>query len=222
MSRRSPFEFDISVSADNKRRARRRGMTGAVETSMRKCEHEGCTNPGKYRAPKSPDNLDEFVWFCLDHIREYNQKWNFFENHSQAEFEEELERDRVWGRTTKPFKEGADKASSTRPHGEGKAWQRFGFDDPYDILGDNATINPAKEAPRKEGHTRRLPPTERKALEILGARDTMTRTEIRKVYKSLVKVLHPDTNAGSRDDEEKLAEVVWAWEQIKGSRSFKD
>jgi hypothetical protein len=33
--------------------------------------------------------------------------------------------------------------------------------------------------------------------------------------------LHPDMNGGRRDDEERLAEVVWAWEQIKTSRSFK-
>ncbi len=29
-------------------------------------------------------------------------------------------------------------------------------------------------------------------------------------------------NGGRRDDEARLAEVVWAWEQIKGSRSFRE
>ena len=29
-------------------------------------------------------------------------------------------------------------------------------------------------------------------------------------------------HAGRRDDEARLAEVVWAWEQIKSSRSFQD
>ena len=29
-------------------------------------------------------------------------------------------------------------------------------------------------------------------------------------------------NGGRRDDEARLSEVVWAWEQIKGSRSFRD
>ncbi|MXU65446.1 J domain-containing protein [Oceanomicrobium pacificus] len=209
MNRRSPFEFDISVSADKKRRARRRGMSGAVETSSRPCHKEGCTNPGKFRAPRSPDNLDEFYWFCLDHIREYNQKWNFFENHSESEMEKQFAADKVWERSTKPMK---DK--------EGRAWQRFGFDDPMEILGDNATINPAAGA---AGQSRRkLPPTERKAVEILEADDSMTKSEIRKLYKALVKVLHPDLNGGKRDDEERLAEVVWAWDQIKVSRSFRD
>ncbi|MDO7700594.1 MAG: DnaJ domain-containing protein, partial [Planktomarina temperata] len=48
-----------------------------------------------------------------------------------------------------------------------------------------------------------------------------TKAEIRKAYKSLIKVLHPDMNGGDRSQEEQLSEVVWAWDQIKESRSFK-
>ncbi|MEM9524751.1 MAG: molecular chaperone DnaJ, partial [Pseudomonadota bacterium] len=40
-------------------------------------------------------------------------------------------------------------------------------------------------------------------------------------YKDLIKVLHPDSNEGDRSDEDRLQEVVWAWDQIKDSRSFK-
>jgi len=29
-------------------------------------------------------------------------------------------------------------------------------------------------------------------------------------------------NGGDRSQEEQLQEVVWAWDQLKGSRSFKD
>lgn len=217
MAGRSPFEFDISVSADKKRRARRRGMSGAVETSSRLCDHPDCKAAGKFRAPKNPDNLDEFVWFCQKHIREYNKNWNFFENHSEEELQDELEEDRLSGRQTDAFSE--KKKSSSAAHPEGQAFKRFGFDDPYEVLGDNATMNPEKGGGVRG---RRMPPTERKALEILGAEDTMNKTEIRKVYKSMVKAMHPDLNGGRRDDEERLAEVVWAWEQIKGSRSIKD
>jgi len=212
MNRRSPFEFDISVSADKKRRARARGMSGAVETSSRKCHKEGCESPGKYRAPKSPDNLDEFNWFCLEHVREFNLKWNFFTNHSEAELEKQFAADKVWERPTRPFK-------SAEGHPEGRAWQRFGFDDPMEVLGENATMNPAASNAHAQ---RRLPPTERKAITILEVSDTATKSEIRKQYKALVKTLHPDMNGGSRQDEDRLAEVVWAWDQIKDSRSFKD
>jgi hypothetical protein len=209
MTKSSPFDFDIRVSSDKKRRNRgRRGMSGAFETSRRVCEHPGCDKQGQYRAPRSPDHLDEYLWFCLEHVREYNLKWNFFNSTSEEEIEAQMQKDRVWERETKPFK---------KPE-EQRAWARLGVDDPHEILGEKATQNPGK---RQTG-TRRLPPTERKAIEILDARDDWTRTEIRRQYKSLVKDLHPDMNGGTRADEERLQEVVWAWEQIKVSRHFKD
>jgi len=219
MAGRSPFNFDISVSADKKRRAKtRRGMSGAFETSVRVCEHAGCEDAGKYRAPKHPDNLEEFYWFCLTHVREYNLKWNFFENHTEAELEKQFAADRVWDRPTKPFGKKAE-AGQQAAEAEAKAWARLGIDDPMDVLGENATRNPGSG--RGQVSARRLPPTERRALDILDAKDHWTKQEIRKQYKSLVKDLHPDLNGGNRADEDRLQEVVWAWEQIKESRSFK-
>lgn len=207
MTKSDPFGFDLSVSSDKKRRTRgRRGMSGAFETSTRVCEHPGCEAAGKYRAPKSPDHLDEYLWFCKDHVREYNLKWNFFNGATEEELEAQFDKDRVWERETKPFGN----------NDEQRAWSRLGVDDPHQVLGANATRNPGRAA-----GTRRLPPTERKALEILGAPDNWTKAELRKQYKSLVKDLHPDMNGGDRGDEERLQEVVWAWDQVKESRSFK-
>ena len=62
--------------------------------------------------------------------------------------------------------------------------------------------------------------TERRALDILEAKDHWTKTEIRKSYKALIKILHPDMNGGDRSHEEQLSEVVWAWDQIRVSRNF--
>jgi len=206
-----PFEFDIRVSTDKKRRkVGRRGMSGAFETSTRGCEFPGCQEAGVYRAPKSPELLNEFFWFCKEHIREYNLKWNFFQGTSDDDFQKFLDKDRVWGRETQPF--------GNRPD-EGRAWSRLGVNDPIGILGSNATRNPGRTL---NTATRKLPPSDRKALEILDARDTWTKPEIRKQYKSLVKDLHPDMNGGNRADEDRLQEVVWAWEQIKGSRYFRE
>jgi hypothetical protein len=209
MTSNDPFGFDISAAADKRRRAKgRRGMTGASETSTRICDFPDCSEPGQFRAPKSPDHLDDYLWFCKDHVREYNLKWNFFHGQTEEEFKRLSESDRLWGRETKPF---------GRRGVEDRAWSRLGVDDPMEILGSNAT---RRTSPVDSG--RRLPPTERRALEILEARDSWTRTEIRKQYKSLVKDLHPDMNGGNRADEDRLQEVVWAWDQIKDSRNFRD
>jgi len=207
MSSPSPFEFDMRVSTDKKRKARgRRGMSGAFDSANRPCSYPDCAEPGNYRAPKSPDHLDEFVWFCRDHVREYNLKWNFFQGQTEDDFQKFIDKDRVWGRETKPFGQKPD---------EGRAWSRMGVNDPLEILGEKGTRNPPSA-------TRKLPPTERRALDILDARDSWSRAEIRKQYKSLVKDLHPDLNGGNRADEERLQEVVWAWDQIKDSRNFRE
>ncbi|MGR3839173.1 MAG: J domain-containing protein [Cognatishimia sp.] len=206
MSKSDPFGFDMSVSSAKKKNPRgRRSMSGASETSTRVCEHEGCNEPGLYRAPKAPDVLDEYRWFCKEHVREYNAKWSFFEGKTEAEMNAQNSKDKVWERETKKF---------TDP--ETRAWARLGIEDAHQVLGGNATQNPGRKSAG-----RKLPPTERRALEILEAEDNWSKADIRKAYKKLIKVLHPDMNGGDRSQEEQLQEVVWAWDQVKDSASFK-
>ena len=204
MTKSDPFGFDMRVSSAKKRNPRgRRGLSGAVETSTRVCEHEGCEEAGQYRAPKSRDSKDDYFWFCKEHVREYNTRWNFFEGQTEAEAASQLGADE---RPTQPFRRTIEE----------RAWARLGINDAHQVLGGNATQNPGRE---RTG--RRLPPTEKRAIEILEARDDWEKAEIRKAYKKLIKVLHPDINGGDRSQEEQLAEVVWAWDQIKDSRNFK-
>ncbi|WP_417719987.1 J domain-containing protein [Salipiger sp.] len=207
MSRNDPFGFDMSIKSAKKKNPRgRRGMSGEQETSTRICDHDGCNEPGKFRAPKAPDVLDEFLWFCKDHVREYNLQWNFFHGKTEAEMNAQMTDDKVWERKTKDYRDP-----------EERAWARLGIEDPHQVLGQNATRNPG----RSGGGGRKLPPTEKRALEILELKDAETKAEVRKAYKSLIKVLHPDMNGGDRSQEEQLQQVVWAWDQIKDSRYFK-
>ena len=215
MSSKIPFEFDISVSADKKRRSKNKGSTGAFESSSHKCDIVGCDLVGKYRAPKSPKNVEEFNWFCLKHVKEYNRKWNYFEDHSQEELENQFKADSVWERKTTPLNSDTDK---DKIQAEGKAWTRLGLEDPYELFSnkENSKANKIKK------FSKRIPASEKKALEILGANENSTKSELRKIYNARVHDLPPDRNSGSRADEERLSEVVWAWDQIKSSRSFKD
>jgi hypothetical protein len=207
IKKNDPFGFDMSVASAKKKNPRgRRGMSGESETSQRICEHDGCDLPGKFRAPRAPDVLDDYVWFCKDHVREYNLKWNFFNGTTEAEMNAQHSKDKVWERETKPVQDP-----------EAAAWARLGIEDPHQVLGVNATRNPGKGG----AAGKRLPPTERRAMEILEAKDFWSKTDIRKSYKALIKVLHPDMNGGDRSQEEQLQEVVWAWDQLKDSRNFK-
>lgn len=207
MPKPDPFGFDMSVSSAKKKQPRgRRGMSGASETSTRICDLPGCNLPGKFRAPKAPDVLDDYYWFCQTHVREYNLKWNFFDGTTEAELNAQMTKDKVWERETKPMNDP-----------EARAWARLGIEDPHQVLGANGTRNPGKNG----STTRRLPPTEKRAVEILDAKPDATKADLRKAYKALIKVLHPDMNGGDRSQEEQLQEVVWAWDQVKDSRNFK-
>lgn len=221
MARRSPLDYDVSVTADKRRRARARGMSGAFESSEQLCDWPGCREHAKYRAPHSPDRLDAFRWFCLAHVREYNQRWNFFEDWDETAIDEQARRDRTWERPTWKFGEGPRVLRHNHPHAEGKAWARFGFTDPFEVLGDAATINRPDAA--NSAPNRRLTRQEQMAMDSLGVpHQVEDRSEVRARYRELVKELHPDMNGGENPDPERLALVLSSWRVLKQSRNFRD
>lgn len=222
MTRRPPLNFDISVSASKKRASRKRGMTGEVQSSTRRCEWEGCDRPGAYRAPKSRDRLDEFRWFCLDHVREYNARWNYYENMSDEEVADSVSSDRLWGRPTWKLGKQPGADQPTGPHADGEAWRRFGLEDPLEVLGEKGTLNPGDQVEAKRARERLLPKTIRKALDVMQLDALCTKGDIRARYKDLVKRFHPDQNGGDRSEESRLREVLWAFDQLKNSDAFKD
>lgn len=221
MPARSPLDFDISVSADKRRRARERGLKGETASDERKCEWRGCSNAGKYRAPKSRHELNEFRWYCIDHIRDFNKSWNYFAEYSEEEMEAQRRADISWERPTWKLGQKPIRPEGPAGHTNGNAWARWGFQDPMDVLGENATINPGAAAEARRARRRLLPKNEQSAIDILGMSPDATKAEIRTQFRQLVKDLHPDMNSGERRDEDRLRDVVWAWDQIKNSRSFR-
>ncbi|MEL6979787.1 MAG: J domain-containing protein [Pseudomonadota bacterium] len=223
MTKRKPLDFDISVGASKRRNARSRGMSGEVGASRRVCEWEGCEKPGLYRAPRSRERLNEFRWFCLEHVREYNSRWNFYENMTEDEISESMQSDQLWGRQTwKMGKAPAYATGTGGPHPDGQAFKRLGLDDPLEALGDKATLNPGERGQAREAREKVLPKTVRRALTIMELDALATKTEIRLRYKELVKRFHPDQNGGDRSEEARLRDVLWAWDQLKSNDAFRD
>ncbi len=54
------------------------------EDAARICDHPGCVKKGEYRAPKDR-RLKDYYWFCLEHVQEYNAKWNYYEEDVEEE-----------------------------------------------------------------------------------------------------------------------------------------
>src|SRR5258708_5000186 len=65
----SPLFDRIRVKPDEDRRDRADGPC---------CNWQGCNNLATHRAPKGRLRENEYWRFCLGHVREYNQSYNFF------------------------------------------------------------------------------------------------------------------------------------------------
>jgi hypothetical protein len=70
--------------------------------SARACDHPGCGATGEFRAPRSR-TLNDYYWFCLDHVRSYNASWNYYAGMNEAEIETELRKDMVGQRPSWKF-----------------------------------------------------------------------------------------------------------------------
>src|ERR671922_28372 len=68
--------FDSIRIKPNKLSAKQQAQA-REESAM--CEWAGCQNKGPHRAPKGRENSREYWHFCLNHVREYNQSYNFFQ-----------------------------------------------------------------------------------------------------------------------------------------------
>ena len=61
-----------------RRRAKPLTATDGAAPHQRVCETPGCRLAGAYRAPHARDRLNEYRWFCLEHVLEDNKKWDYY------------------------------------------------------------------------------------------------------------------------------------------------
>jgi hypothetical protein len=73
---------------------------------------------------------------------------------------------------------------------------------------------PGSEAEAKP-ETRKVFNAERKALQVMGLTGSATTEDIKAKYKMLVKQHHPDANGGDRSTEDRLIEIIKAYNYLK-------
>jgi curved DNA-binding protein CbpA len=176
------------------------------------CHWKGCPEAGEHRAPMGRGREGQYYFFCMEHVRQYNASYNYFEGMSNLEVEN-FRKDAVTGHRP-TWKLGENAWSAGREAlAAARRYARFARGealDPHDILGGQAS----QEAPQPEPR-RPLRNLERKALESLGLAETASRAEIKDRFKELVKRHHPDANGGDRGAEEKLREIIQAYNYLK-------
>ena len=179
--------------------------TDATKPDQRVCEVPGCGLCGDYRAPRARDRLNDYRWFCLEHVREYNRKWDYFAGLNADQIEAHIRADTTWRRPVWPL--GARRSNST-----------YRIIDPFDLAGD-AGLDEKSAAARRDG-SEQLTPAERNALGILELSWPLTRADVKSRYKELVKLHHPDANGGARDAEEKLKQINAAYSTLRASENL--
>jgi len=162
------------------------------------CDYKNCKKIGKHKAPIEKDNSKKFRWLCLDHIKEFNQKWDYFKGMSNHEIYNFLKSDMTWHKPTQSFNSP---------------------DNFFNILWKN-TLNEGEnilngEYGKKIKTKINFSNKDREAYKIIGLEVGAKWDIIQNQFKKLVKKYHPDMNAGDKKFEEKLKIVTLAYTQLK-------
>lgn len=191
---------------DRIRAARRKDEMAAPVKHF--CAWEKCNAPAPHPAPKSPDRLREYHWFCAEHVREYNRTWNFFAGMNDAEIQQYIEGNITGHRPTWSSRMGNPYA---RPDGAAEDGAHKHGADRYNLFGDPHAGTKENQRPA----ARQWPALVREAFICLELEETATLKEIKLRYKELVKRYHPDANGGDRATEGQLKQVIQAYNRLK-------
>ena len=162
------------------------------------CEWDNCKETGKFKAPAERDNIKNFRWLCEEHIKLFNNNWNYFDGMSQNEIENFLKSDLTWHRPT----------------------QKFGsVDNFFNILWNNV-LNDKFNIFKKEefihvNKNKKLHEKDKDAFRIMDLEFSADWTTIQKKFKILVKKFHPDKHSGNKQYEDKLKKITLAYSHLK-------
>jgi curved DNA-binding protein CbpA len=176
------------------------------------CEWPDCKEKGSHRAPKGRNNSREYFHFCLNHVREYNQSYNFFSG-MNADAVARYQKDALTGHRP-TWKMGAN---GSRGKGKGaSAADIDGASDPFSMFSELNGRGRWRPGPGAEpkAETRKIFNAERKALQVMGLGPDATLEDVKNKYKALVKQHHPDANGGDRSTEDRLIEIIKAYNYL--------
>ena len=190
---------------------------GRVEGD-RPCWVSGCPEPGEFRAPplegsaRPGDEGPRWRWLCLDHVREFNQGYNFFTGMSPEEIAAAQRPFAGWERETRAF--------SSNAHSPPPKWSDFS--DPLDAIGAKFKERVAKARAdaqmRQDGQF--LSAEDRKALRVMELDIDADRKALRMRYTALLRRYHPDHNGGDRSHEGALQGVIQAYAHLRKAAVF--
>ena len=176
----------------------------AEEAMVPPCQWAGCDLPAKHKAPKGRGFEGQFWSYCTAHVQQYNKTYNYFDgmkDDEQAAFRKDAQ---MGHRPTWKLGENGN------VHGGASRRSAKHIDDPLHMLLKEKITSKAK-------HGRNLRRNEIESLGALGLPEDATPAEVKSKYKILVKRLHPDSNNGSRANEDTLNAVIKAYDVLRAT-----
>lgn len=188
---------------------------GRHESPERECHWPGCEGAGEFRAPgarpSGADGPGDYRWFCLDHVREFNAGYDFFEGMGPDEI----------FRAQSPLYGWESQSRAFRPDAGVDGVPRWAdFSDPLEAISSRAREHVNRRRADMKPENQRFTPTERRALEALGLDGKVDRRGLRQRYTVLLRKYHPDHNGGDRSHEARLQIVVEAYQLLRRAAAF--
>lgn len=174
------------------------------------CNWPGCANAGIHRAPQGRGREGKYFVFCLEHVREYNNTYNYFSGMSDDEVAA-FQKSAITGHRP-TWAMGARAAGDGPAERLRAAAQAHLEQDPFGLFSGDAKPGSAEDA------RTRTPPVgkmARKCLSDLHLEPGATKAEIKAQFKQLVKRHHPDANGGDKGSEDRLREIIQAYNYLK-------
>ena len=196
----SPLFDSIKVKPTKDRRAKTNGPD---------CEWAGCKEKATHKAPKGRGREKDYWNYCIGHVRQYNANYNYFVGMKDDEVLA-YQKDALTGHRP-TWKMGTQKRS--KPD----------FDAAMDPLGVIRELNGraagvnAQPDPDHKPKQRIVRNVERKALETLGLEAGVTAAQVKARFKELAKRHHPDANGGDKSSEDRLVEIIQAYNHLKSN-----
>ena len=141
------------------------------------CEFLNCKEEGIYPAPRSRKDITNYKYYCIEHIRDFNKSWNFFEGLTEEQFENEIRKSTTWDRPSWKF---------------GTSNFNKKVNDTFNFFNDIEDKNLSKKKINSKLSS---------SWKLLELNPTANIEEVKKQYKLLAKKWHPDKNLKLKDNE---------------------
>lgn len=174
------------------------------------CEWEGCEAAGSHRAPKGRGREGQYHRYCLDHVRLYNKSYNYFSGMGDDAVAA-YQKDALTGHRP-TWTMGVNRWGQASADADTASAERAGpsVHDPFGIFHGTGAARSRPEEPK-----RRVSSLTQKAFDTLDLDVAATKADIKARFKALVKRHHPDANGGDRSSEERLRQIIQAYNYLK-------